>query len=87
MCSCSKEPETSLLYLLRYDLYSIYQLKLLNDVCDLNRSLKNSPEEKLLKILLYRVEDLTSQLNSENLKCTIKLIKKSDRFSGSLSLS
>ena len=87
MCSCSKEPETSLLYLLRYDLYSIYQLKLLNDVCDLNRSLKNSPEEKLLKILLYRVEDFTSQLNSENLKCTIKLIKKSDRFSGPLSLS
>ena len=87
MCSCSKEPETSLHYLLCYDLYSIYQLELLNDVCDLNRSLKNSPEEKLLKILLYRVEDLTSQLNSENLKCTIKLIKKSDRFSGSLSLS
>ena len=87
MCSCGKEPETTLHYLLRCDLYSIYRLELLNDVCALNGSLKNSSEEKLLKILLYGAEDFTSQLNSEILKCTIKFIKKSDRFSGPLSLS
>ena len=84
MCSCGKEPETTLHCLLRCDLYSIYQL---DDVCALNGSLKNSSEEKLLKILLYGAEDFTFQLNSEILKCTIKFIKKSDRFSGPLSLS
>ena len=87
MCSCGKETETTLHYLLRCDIYSIYRLELLNDICALNESLKNSSEEKLLKILLYGAEDFTSQLNSEILKCTIKFIKKSDRFSGPLSLS
>ena len=87
MCSCSKEPETTLYYLLRCDLYSIYRLELLNDICALNGSLKNSSEEKLLKILLYGAEDFTSQLNSKILKCTIKFIKKSDRLSGPLFLS
>ena len=86
MCSCRKEPETTLRYLLRCDLYSIYRLELLNDVCALNESLKNSSEEKL-ENFTYGVEDFTSQLNSEILKCTIKFIKKSDRFSGPLSLS
>ena len=86
MCSCGKEPETTLRYLLHCDLYSIYRLELLNDVCALNESLKNSSEEKL-ENFTYGVEDFTSQLNSEILKCTIKFIKKSDRFSGPLSLS
>ena len=87
MRSCSKRLETTLYYLLRSDLYSIYWLELLNGICALKESLKNSSEEKLLKILLYGAEDFTSQLNSEILKCTIKFIKKSDRFSGPLSLS
>ena len=87
MCSRGKEPKATLHYLLRCNLYSIYRLELLNNVSALNRSLKNSLEEKLLKILLYAAEDLTSQSNSEILKCTIKFIKKSDCFSGPLSLS
>ena len=87
MCSRGKEPETTLHYLLHCNLYSTNQLELLNDICALNGSLKNSSEEKLLKILLYGAEDFTSQLNSEILKCTIKFIKKSDRFNGPLSLS
>ena len=65
MCSCGKEPETTLYYLLRYDLYSIYRLELLNDICALNMSLKNSSEEKPLKTLLYGAEDFTSQMSSE----------------------
>ena len=59
MCSCSKEPKTTLHYLLRCDLYSIYRLELLNDVCALDELLKNFSEENLLKILLYGVEDFT----------------------------
>ena len=65
MCSCSKEPETTLHYLSRCNLYSIYQLEHLNDICVLNESLKNLLEENLLKILLYGVEDFTFQMNSE----------------------
>ena len=53
MCSCGKETETTLHYLLRCDIYSIYRLELLNGICALNESLKNSLEEKLLKILLH----------------------------------
>ena len=87
MCSCGKEPETTLDYLLRCDLYSIYRLELLNDICALNESLKNSSEEKLLKILLYGAENFISQMNSEILKCRIKFIKKTDRFSGPLFFS
>ena len=76
MCSSGKEPEATLHYLLRCDLYSIYRLELLNDICALNESLKNFSEENLLKILLYGAEDFTSQMNSEILKCTINLLKK-----------
>ena len=87
MCSCGKEPETTLHYVLRCDVYSIYRLELLNDICALSKSLKNLSEEKLLKILLYGAEDFTSQMNSEILKCTIKFIKKTNRFSGPLFFS
>ena len=76
MCFCGKEPETTLHYILHCNLYSIYQLELLNDICALTESLKNFLEENLLKILLYGAEDFTSQMNSEILKCTIKFIKK-----------
>ena len=76
MCLCSKEPETTLHYLLRCDFYSIYRLELLNDICALNHSLKNISEENLLKVLLYRAEEFSFKINSEILKCTIKFIKK-----------
>ena len=82
MCFCGKEPQTTLHYLLRCDFYSIYRLELLNGICTLNGSLINSSDEKLLKMLLYGAEGFTSQMNSEILKCTIKFIKKTDRFSG-----
>ena len=57
LCSCGKEPETTLHYLLPCDLYSIYRLEFLNDICALNESLKNLSEENLLKVLSYGVED------------------------------
>ena len=87
MCSCGKESEITLYYLLRCDRYSIDRLELLNDIITLSRSLKNSSEEKLLKILRYGEEDFTSQMNSEILKCTIKFIKKTNHFSGPLFFS
>ena len=85
---CDKEPETTLHYLLHCDFYSIYRLELLNDICALNHSLKNTSEENLLKLLLYGAEGFSFKINSEILKCTIKFIKKkADCFSGSLFLS
>ena len=65
MSSCCKEPETTLHYILRCDVYSIYRLELLNDISTLYESLKNFLEENLLKILLYGAEGFTSQMNSE----------------------
>ena len=75
---CGKEPETTLHYFLPS---SIYRLELLNDICALNYSLKNISEENLLKILLYEAEEFSFKINSEVLKCTIKFIEKTDRFS------
>ena len=60
MCSCGKEPKTTLHCLLRCDLYSIYRLELLSDICVLSQSLNNFSEENLLKILLYGAEDFAS---------------------------
>ena len=75
MCSCGKEPETSLHYLLRCDFYSVYRLELLNDICVLNHSLKNISEENL-KVLLYGAEEFYFKNNSKILKCTINLSEK-----------
>ena len=76
MCSCGKEPETTLHYFLRCDFYSIYRLELLNDICALNHSLKNILKENLLKVLLYGADEFSFKINSQILKCTIKFIKK-----------
>ena len=58
MCSCGKEPETTLHYLFCCELYSIYRLELLHDICALNESLKNFSEENLSKF--YFMEQKTS---------------------------
>ena len=65
MCLCGKEPETTLHFLLRCDFYSIYRLELLNDICALNHSLKNTSEENLVKVLLYGTEEFCFKINSE----------------------
>ena len=61
MCPCGKEPETTFHCLLRCNLYSIYRLELLNDICALNGSLENSSEEKLSKVLLYGAEEFPDE--------------------------
>ena len=76
MCCCGKEPGKIIHYLLCCDLYSIYQLEVLNDIRALKESLKNFSGENFLKILLYGAADFTLQMNSETLKCAIKFITK-----------
>ena len=87
MFSCGKEPEATIHYLLRCSFYSIYRLELPNDICALNHSLNNISEENLLQVLLYVAEEFSFKINSEILMCTIKFIKKTDRFSCPLFLS
>ena len=58
MCSCGKEPETTLHYVFCCELYSIYRLELLHDIRALNESLKNFSEENLSKF--YFMEQKTS---------------------------
>ena len=87
MCSFGKEREATLHSLLHCDFYSRYRLEVLNYICELNHSLKNTSEENLLKVLLYGAEEFCFKINSEVLKCTIKFIKNAFRFSGSLFLS
>ena len=86
MCSCGKEPETTLHYLLLSDFYSIYRLELLNNIFALNHSLKNISEGNLLKVH-YGAEEFSFKINSEILKCTKKFIKKTNRFSSPLFIS
>ena len=84
MCTCGREPETTLHYLLRCNLYSTQRLELLNNVCTLNPSLKNYSNEKLSNVPLYGSEDFNCNLNNKIVKATIKFIKISERFNGPL---
>ena len=80
MCSCGLEPETTLDYLLRCNLYSDIRTKLLNDIGVLNPTLKKLSHEKLLNILLYGSEDVSFKTNKNIIKSTIKFLKTSERF-------
>ena len=58
----------------------IPHIELVNDICALNHFLKSILEEK-------EKEEFSFMINSDILNCTIKFIKKTDRFSGPLFLS
>ena len=84
MCSCGLETETTLHYLLRCNLYTDLRTELLNDICALNPTLKKLSHKKLLNILLYGSEDFRFKTNEKITKSTIKFLKTSERFIGSL---
>ena len=84
MCTCGLELEVTLHYLLRCNLYSSQILVLLNNVRDLNPSLTNYSNKKLLNILLYGSEGFNCNMNKEIVKATIKFLKISERFNGPL---
>ena len=84
MCTCGLEPEATLHYLLRCNIYSTQRQELLNNVCVLNPSLKNYSNEKLLNILLCRSENFNCNMNMDILKATIKFLKISKCFNGPL---
>ena len=63
MCKCGKEPETTLHYLLRCNIHSSHRTELLNDICAINSSISDFPENKLLNTLLYGSEDFNNDAN------------------------
>ena len=81
MCKCGKEPETKLHYLLRCNIHSSHRIELLNDICAINSSISDFPENKLLNTLLYGFEDFNNDTNQKLLKSTIRYLVVSDRFS------
>ena len=80
MCMCGLEPEPTLHYLFRCNLCYTQRLELLDNVCILNRSVKNYSRKMLLNILLYGSEDFNCNTNKEIRKATIKFLKISERF-------
>ena len=84
MCSCGLEPETTLHYLLRCNIYSDLRTELFNDICALSLIFKNLSHEKLLNILLNRSENFSLNTNKKIIKSTIKFSKTSEHFIGPL---
>ena len=80
MCKCGKEPETTLHYLLRCTIHSSHRTELLNDICAINSSISDFPENKLLNTLLYGSEDFNNDANQKILKSTIRYLVVSDHF-------
>ena len=68
MCSCGLEPETTLHYLLRCNIYSDLRTELFNDICALSLIFKNLSHEKLLNILLYGSENFSLNTNKKIIK-------------------
>ena len=71
MCKCGKEPETTFHYLLRCNIHSSHRTELLNDICAINSSISDFPENKLLNTLLYGSEDFNNDTNQKILKSTM----------------
>ena len=65
---CGREPETLSHYLLRGNLYPAEKLEVLNNVCDLNPSLKIYSNEKFLNILLHRFEEFNCNMSRKKLQ-------------------
>ena len=84
MNSCGFEPETTLHYLLRCNLYSDSGLELFNDICALNTTLKYLSHEKLLNSLLSGSKNVSFNTNMDIIKPVIKFLKTSECFTGYL---
>ena len=80
MCNCGAATETTIHYLLRYQLYSVPRVELIDGVHKFDSTLQNSSEIQLLTALLYGSEKYASNVNKEILRLTISYLKASQRF-------
>ena len=84
MCNCGAATETTIHYLLRYQLYSVPRVELIDGVHKFDSTLQNSSENQLLTALLYGSEKYASNVNKEILRLTISYLKASERFAQTL---
>lgn len=84
MCGCGYKPEITLHYLLYCILYCVLRIELVNDICGSSPTLKNLSHEKLLEIILFGSKDFSFNTNQKLIKSTIKFLKTSERFLGTL---
>ena len=80
MCNCIAATKTTIHYLLRYQLYSVPRVELIDGVHKFDSTLQNSSENQLLTALLYGSEKYASNVNKEILRLTISYLKASQRF-------
>ena len=78
----SEPSQTSYLihYLLRYRLYLVPKVELLDSAHKFDSTFQNSSEEQLLTVPLYGSEKYASNVNNEILRLTISYLKASERF-------
>ena len=84
MCSCGSEPKISAHFLLRCQNHVITKSKLLKNVYNLDQTLENYDNNHLILIFLYGSEKFNFNLNNEIIKLTIRFLKNTERFNGSL---
>ena len=68
MCNCIAATETTIHYLLRYQLYSVPRVELVDGVHKFDSTLQNPSEDQLLTVLLYGSEKYASNIKKRNLK-------------------
>ena len=73
MCNCGAATEATIHYLLRYQLYSVPRVELLDGVHKFDSTIQNSSEDQLKTVLLYGSEKCASNVNKEILRLPLAI--------------
>ena len=84
LCSCSIEPETTLIFFLHCYNFLNIRRKLFDKIKLLDETLLQLNDESLLTVLLFGSKIYNEQVNVQILNASIDYIIDSDRFTGSL---
>jgi len=84
LCSCSLEIEDTIHYLLHCQHFAIYRKDLMNSVKSVFKNFESLNDNSKIEVLLYGDSLLDQNKNKLILEATLKYIKVSERFSGSL---
>ena len=80
MCIYGFEQETTDHYLLRWKICIDLRLDLLNDIYNIEQSLKKFSDKQLVNILLIGSENFTLYTNANILRRKIEFLKATERF-------
>ena len=85
LCSCSLESESVTHFLLHCHFYTNQRKTLFDSLHDINTSIPNLSDDKLVNVLLYGDNNLyNTEINTLILNCTICFLKSSERFDNAL---